>query len=107
MRANPKLSAPEALFFVFLDNYLIFVCYFPVVFVANPVYKPFAKRGFGGIGLIICYPKMNCGTNVLNSISEWFIVRPSSKSNTFDKLQTNSLEKGEQTKGGHRHEKGW
>ena len=66
--------------------------HFPVVFVANPVYKPFAKRGFGGIGLIICYPKMNCGTNVLNSISEWFIVRPSSKSNTFDKSKkTNKL----------------
>ena len=50
---------------------------------------------------------MNCGGNVLKSDFEWFIVKSSSKSNTFDKLQTNSLEKGEQTKGGHKHEKGW
>ena len=64
---------------------------------ANPVYKPFAKRGFSGIGLIICYSQMNCGVNVLKSDFRWVIVRPSSKSNTFDKLQTNSL-KGEKTK---------
>ena len=43
---------------------------------------------------------MNCGRNVLKSDFGWVIVRPSSKSNTFDKSKQtnqNSL-KGEKTK---------
>lgn len=41
---------------------------------------------------------MNCGENVLKSDFGWVIVRPSSKSKTFDKTNNKNSLKGENDK---------
>ena len=50
---------------------------------------------------------MNCGENVLKFDLTWFIVKPSSKSSGFDKLQIKTHSKGEYKKGGKENEKSW
>ena len=65
---------------------MVFVYNVNILFVNTAsVYKPFANKGFIGFGLINCNSAVNCGGNVLKSVTRWFIVRPSSKSKLIDK----------------------